>query len=270
MMTFPALPRQTKFSLDRVKELRSYQSQVNYDYRCPRNILNKLDYLSLNEVGKVFPDVLSNFAPVSVKDLLPNTFLYRPFRSLDLWLDGTPFVKARQTSKLELDFFSSLQQDKHKIYFSCDPYDLMTMSMRGIQSCMTWGSAPSMTLIGSMVDPYCGIIILTDDVKSSDGLGTKIIARSVVRYVHNLLSSDSLFLERVYISSHSQYIDHIGGAESAAPLIKDLFVSYLTKRTKLPVHTSVAFSKKIPKDPKVMALPQEYWSYRDSRIDYAS
>ena len=60
-------------------------------------------------------------------------------------------------------------------------WDLATMSMRGVSSCMRWGSEHAPSLIGTILDPYAGMIYITDGTAMKHG--EKIIARAVVRFV---------------------------------------------------------------------------------------
>ena len=63
-------------------------------------------------------------------------------------------------------------------------WDIATMSMRGIKSCQSWSGRFKTQLVGSLVDPCVGIIYLTSG-KDVKGLGSKMIKRSIVRYVIN-------------------------------------------------------------------------------------
>ena len=81
-----------------------------------------------------------------------------------------------------LDLKSAFTSSKsHKVVFSTNPWDILTMSMRGISSCMAWLSSHSRQLIGSCLDPYCGVIYATDGEKTR--YGEKMLYRSVVRLV---------------------------------------------------------------------------------------
>jgi hypothetical protein len=115
---------------------------------------------------------------------------------------------------------------KLKICFSSDGnkgfWDIATMSMRGIKSCMNWDSNHSKALVGSILDPYMGMIYITDGSKTR--YGNKIIARAVVRLVIDNKNKPRLFLERVY--------DNTIINTTAAILI---FKSFLEKRTNLKI-----------------------------------
>ena len=93
---------------------------------------------------------------------------------------------------------------KYQLVFSSDGpdgiWDIATMSMRGIQSCQTWGTGQSNDahVVGSMVDPFTGIIYITSGAKHGE-YGTKMIRRCVVRFVvSDKTKKPKLMLERMY------------------------------------------------------------------------
>lgn len=108
-------------------------------------------------------------------------------------------------------------------------WDIATMSMRGITSCMKWeGSTHATKLVGSIIDPYAGIIYLTDGTKTDKG--EKMIARAVVRLV--VCDNDkrnggklALFLEQAYLSNGIKNIDGVVGNITA------IFTSFLHEKT---------------------------------------
>src|ERR1700691_2673713 len=81
---------------------------------------------------------------------------------------------------------------KLSVVFSSDPWDMTTMSMRGIESCQSWGrfgdyndydnympqNAHCRKLTGSIIDPCCAIIYITDHTPTQ--YGSKMLARAVV------------------------------------------------------------------------------------------
>jgi len=91
-----------------------------------------------------------------------------------------------------------------KIKVSSKPYDILTMSMRGIDSCMSWSwdgdvSENCRSLVGSMYDPYCSIIYITDGKKTQ--YGENMIARSVIRYIKDFnKNQDGVLIENVYLN----------------------------------------------------------------------
>lgn len=165
-----------------------------------------------------------------------------------------------------------------KIVFSSDDkdglWDIATMSMRGFTSCQSWGGSYKRNLIGSMVDPFLGIIYLTDGTQLTKG--TKMCKRALVRYVINRQTGrPALFLEKVY--PNGGYYDR--SSQLANQTITDLFRNFLKKKTnnRIPVVTS-AHGYSIPNSKIVKAMSScgeftdasDYCrSYRDSGIGYS-
>ena len=75
------------------------------------------------------------------------------------------------------------------------------MSMRGIKSCMNWENGNSHSLVGSLVDPYAGVIYITDNTDTK--YGKSMIARSVVRFISNKKGKPALLIEQAYTSDTS-------------------------------------------------------------------
>ena len=71
----------------------------------------------------------------------------------------------------------------YTLVFSTDHWDIATMSMRGIKSCQSWTGSYRERLTGSIIDPCCAILYLTDGSKTK--YGEKMLARHIVRLVEN-------------------------------------------------------------------------------------
>lgn len=156
-------------------------------------------------------------------------------------------------------------------------WDIATMSMRGFTSCQSWHGSYKRNLIGSIVDPYVGIIYLTDG--TSGKYGTKMLARSLVRYVVNTRNKKPcLLLEKQY---------PYGLSLSQQWYVYSVFNTFLQIRTKgaLPIVSGdidVRWNYKIPTSTAVNKLKKysvaddchydliDYLSYRDSEIEYSS
>lgn len=146
-------------------------------------------------------------------------------------------------------------------------WDLATMSMRGIDSCQHWNASPALQLVGSITDPSCGIIYLSN--KETTAHGSRMVARAVVRYVFRSYTGPSLFLERLYLSKSRQL-------DIPNAIIQHLFASLLYQKTKLPViyglfieDENVRALYSIPQTPVIAeAETLGVQSYRDSRIPY--
>lgn len=94
---------------------------------------------------------------------------------------------------------------KMKIVFSSDgingAWDILTMSMRGISSCQGWTGQYAKCTIGSLLDPFTGIIYLTSGSKTE--YGSKMIRRCIVRFVvDSMIKRPCIFLEYMYPGEH--------------------------------------------------------------------
>lgn len=154
-------------------------------------------------------------------------------------------------------------------------WDLATMSMRGINSCQKWGNVHANALVGSLIDPYAGIIYVTDNKKLSHGIN--MIRRSVVRFVvHKTSRRPAVMIERVY--PH----DYDGGMGD--PITYFAFGNFIERKTKgkftiicgenraeaqkyfIPLTEPV--NKLIATSSERNILSDRELSYRDSKIQY--
>jgi hypothetical protein len=105
----------------------------------------------------------------------------------DALVDGkfAPMTKLEAIREFKAFSTDNIPNNRFKIVFSSDgvdgAWDIATMSMRGIHSCQSWEGDYSKCLIGSVIDPFVGIIYLTSDAKTE--YGSKMIKRCVVRFV---------------------------------------------------------------------------------------
>lgn len=172
-----------------------------------------------------------------------------------------------------------------QLVFSSDYWDMATISMRGISSCMRWLGQNSdrdqpTELIGSMVDPYAALIYITDNKKTAHG--SKMLWRAIVRLVAKSSSGKSkttipaLLIERIYPDKNE--------SQTALAVFKE-FLARKTKN-KLPIlypnqeESFYNYNAAIPlSDPVeyLMELESElnpygddrgFLSYRDSDISY--
>lgn len=76
-------------------------------------------------------------------------------------------------------------------------WDIATMSMRGVCSCMHWNNNHSTHLVGSITDPFLGIIYLSDNDMTQHGI--KFNYRSLVRFTYSQKDeAPVIFIERLY------------------------------------------------------------------------
>jgi hypothetical protein len=181
-------------------------------------------------------------------------------------------INLDEFENIEIDSFNdliALQQSNLKISFSSSgnkgAWDIATMSMRGIESCQNWDSPHRVALIGSLLDPYAGVIYISrnNDYK---GYGPTMIRRSVVRYVINRKTmKPAILLERIYpFHYESRMAQHLTLAS---------FTNYIEEKTKGKFEIQYGEfrgTKKysIPLTNTVKELKHDERSYRDSNIGY--
>lgn len=178
---------------------------------------------------------------------------------------------------LELSWNKNLE-----IVFSSRPWDIATMSMRGISSCQAWGKRQSTCLIGSIIDPSMAVMYLTDGEEHKK-YGERMLARTVVRLTAPSMkltpdgyvpvtkeesTQRALFLEGAYASFAAYTAQTVVFAE--------IFAESLNKKTDLKNRTLMTSTQAaryycgIPSTPELKKLPDQYLSYRDSGLMYIS
>lgn len=173
-------------------------------------------------------------------------------------------------SLLSLKFNSkySTNLEPGELCFSSDPWDIATMSMRGIRSCMSWGSLSdsSSSLAGSILDPNCAVIYIRYKNFASDGegmigeFGSQMLARSVVRVAFDVTTKAKvILLEGAYTNpSRGRYI---------SSRAEQIFTKYLRTKTGLRV-TKKSAGLLLPYFKDMDRIPHNYLSYRDSKVQY--
>lgn len=170
----------------------------------------------------------------------------------------------------------------HRIVFSAAGnkglWDIATMSMRGVRSCQRWGNWHAHALVGSMMDPYCGIIYITNGNEFK--FGEKMLQRALVRFVvHRRTGQPALMIERIYPRSEGEVYRR--GPDGYWRYITDpkekrnkealnFFIDFLKKKTnnKISIITHNGTGYSIPMSNSVSRLTDDNHSYRDSGIGY--
>lgn len=237
---------------------------------------------------KIFPHIGLNNFKSSIKDSgwkIPFIFSHGAFsgkvlapqnvttwRKIGFRVCATPLAMAINIVDAARFYKFRFKNKNLKIVFSSDQlegaWDIATMSMRGIHSCMRWDSGKMSNLVGSVIDPCCGIIYITDDSEYGN-YGSRMLYRSVVRYVVHQKFGPAIFLERSY-AGDAAHDDN----ENTWYMINFLFASILHKQTGLPIilpFTSednhvIRESAFIPESTTIKK--SSYSSYRDSGISY--
>lgn len=118
--------------------------------------------------------------------------LFRVYNKLNEALRAGQFaamVKLENLEEFKSFSTNNVPNNKYRIVFSSDnadgAWDIGTMSMRGIKSCQSWSDGEyKHCTIGSVIDPFVGIMYLTSGAKSA-GSSSKMMKRSIVRFVIN-------------------------------------------------------------------------------------
>jgi hypothetical protein len=135
---------------------------------------------------KMPSDIVVNGEPV----FRETQSLFRVYNRLNEYLSNGHFskmVKLEDMYQFKTFSTENVPNNKFKIVFSADGadglWDIATMSMRGVKSCQSWDDgAYKHCTIGSVIDPYVGIIYLTSGAKFSDH-GSRMMKRCIVRFV---------------------------------------------------------------------------------------
>jgi hypothetical protein len=181
-------------------------------------------------------------------------------------------------SMLEFKRFSSdnLPSNHFQIVFSSDGvdglWDIATMSMRGISSCQSWTGGQRNALVGSLVDPFVGVIYLTSGTKFIIGankrkqdMGSKMIRRSLVRFaINSTTKKPFLIVDRMY-------------PEFDKEIVKE-FISFIKKRVDDRIDVvfgpeisyDIAEKAYIPDGKLFNKLTDTTRSYRDTKIPFQS
>jgi hypothetical protein len=173
-------------------------------------------------------------------------------------------LAALETMQYFKSFSSSnVGGKKYKLIFSSvgeeGAWDIATISMRGINSCQTWGTPQSRGLIGSISSRYVGVIYITSGEKFNE-YGPRMIRRRLVRFaINRKTKKPGLLLDRVYPADF--------------PNARKIFKEFLTKRTGLPVLFSGESGwgdYELPIDSywKFVTMAQGDYTYMDTKIPW--
>lgn len=139
------------------------------------------DYLDVKEGNKI-----SIMLPEDLIDDRTNKVVFKKGSSLFAFMEKVIEFKVGIPNIFYYDSFKDFSRlniplSSAEINFSADPWDIATMSMRGISTCQSWNGEYRQSVIGSMLDPYVGIVYLSSKGKPTD-YGTKMLFRSTVRF----------------------------------------------------------------------------------------
>ena len=164
-----------------------------------------------------------------------------------------------------------------KIVFTSDGltglWDLATMSMRGATSCMHWSNHHHSHLVGSIVDPCCGIVYITDGSITERGLAIK--ERSLVRL---LINEDKIFIctaESTYKDTGNKDPYNYKDRNVDYHITEKVIVNFLKTKSTIPVLSYSELYKKslwygtcVPKARILSSLSGRDLSLIDGSIPY--
>jgi hypothetical protein len=231
-----------------------------------KDIVRKKKSFLLEREGKLTLNL-----PAEIKDktgktvFKPGERLFGVYNKLNTMLVEGKFRPLDRLEEMPAfkDFSSkNVPSNKMLVRFSSDGeegvWDIATMSMRGITSCQTWENGNATHVVGSMVDPYTGIIYMTNGGNFNE-YGSKMIRRAIVRFVVNEKTKKPyLHLEKMY-PSHDESTYKV-------------FIDFLKEKTggkyEVKGHTHSLAGSYVPLSKVVRSLNQQDQPYRDSGVLY--
>ncbi len=157
-------------------------------------------------------------------------------------------------------------------------WDLATMSMRGVCSCMHWDNIHSQHLVGSVTDPFLGMIYITDNKRTPYGISFQ--RRALVRMVRNRSTLETkLLIDRIYKDTGNTnpaiYANRDPNCDTTLALFKKFLESKLDGKYKvmLPQDRYAeghSYSYVIPKSTSVDIVSSSYRSMVDCGLGYAA
>lgn len=225
----PEIPRSAAYLLERIKgEIRGrlcVRGIMNFPTAVWARLCNVVDAVCSNALvlfvnKKIFIGLKTDVVYLNETVFKSNTSIFKIYNKLkkDFAIFDITIAKLEHMPEFK-EFSSENITGNMEIVFSSDGneglWDIATMSMRGIKSCQSWDAGHRRQLIGSILDPFVGIIYLAS---SKDKLGTKMIRRSLVRFVIERSSGKKcLMIDRMY--------------PAADPPVLHKFISFLKKKT---------------------------------------
>lgn len=168
--------------------------------------------------------------------------------------------------------------DNKKIYIGFSSsgalglWDIATMSMRGVCSCMHWENSHSRHLIGSVTDPFLGIVYITDNENTPYGISFR--RRALVRFVYDFRQKQyKLLIERVYIDTGNQNPLVYNNKDSNERAILETFKTFLTAKVgnKYPVisYREMTYQEAIPRSTSCDQAGHGQLSMSDCGVGYS-
>jgi len=191
---------------------------------------DKKSFITTTPNGKVNLSLPNDLYYNDVLFMKRGTSLLKIYEKFNSILRENKFLVLKDISQsFQFKNFSSINIPSKEmlVKFSSDQeegvWDIATMSMRGISSCQTWvnGNSNDAKVVGSMIDPFTGIIYLSSDGTVTN-YGSRMIRRCIVRYViDSNIKKPYILLEKMYPAFEKPSLDtFIKAIKSRVPTIE--------------------------------------------------
>jgi hypothetical protein len=244
---------------------------------------NKKSFIVASPTGKVSLNIPEDLSAKDTLFLKKGTSLLKIYEKVNTILQENKFLALKDLSQaFQFKNFSSINIPSKEMFvkFSSDQeegfWDIVTMSMRGIQSCQTWeqGIGNSCKVIGSMLDPFTGIIYFTGG-GTFNSYGSRMIRRCIVRYVIDhtqgyqvaTTKTPYLLLEKMYPAFDKPSLDaFIKAIKDRVPNIEVLYTTEVGTKAITP--GTKLFRSYVPLSDEMKALDGKYYPYCDSALSF--
>lgn len=157
-------------------------------------------------------------------------------------------------------------------------WDLATMSMRGVCSCMHWNNTHSYHLVGSVTDPFLGMVYITDNTRTPYGIAIR--RRALVRVVYNRNTLETkLVIDRIYKDTGNTNPAVYDNKDPNHSAVRALFKKFLESKLEGKYKVMYpedryaeghSYSYVIPKSTSVDIIGPSYRSMVDCGLGYAA
>jgi len=231
---------------------------------------NSDGFITILPTGKISLSIPGDLSDKDTLFMKKGTSLLKIYEKLNSLLREEKLIALKNISQaFQFKNFSSINLPAKEIAvkFAADHsdglWDIATMSMRGITSCQTWshGRGNSSKVIGSIIDPFTGIIYLTNN-STFNSCGSRMIRRCIVRYVIDRNNAPYILLEKMYPAfdkpSLNAFIDAI---KSKLPLMTVRYAVDI-------IGTTEGIQSYVPLSDELKMLNQAYYPYTDSGVPF--
>jgi len=138
-------------------------------------------------------------------------------------------------------------------------WDIATMSMRGVCSCMHWENSHSKQLIGSITDPFLGIVYISDNEKTKYGISFR--RRALVRFVYDCrFKQFKLLIERTYVDTGNTNPNLYPNKEKNEDVILAIFKKFLTAKVDKKYQV-ISHKERSHSEDRIRSTSIDYLSY---------